>query len=88
MEKRRGAEAGSSTVVVRPEHPDMAVQFKIMDVFDAFEFEETFAVFEQRSQSHFSSCSYEKKEKKLHVFYVSLQFGTYVTTTRQLRHDP
>jgi hypothetical protein len=30
----------------------------------------------------------EKKEKKLYVFYVSLQFGTYVTTTRQLRHDP
>ena len=46
MEKRSVAQAGSSTAVVRPEHPDMALQFKIMDVRDAFEFEETFAVFE------------------------------------------
>jgi hypothetical protein len=46
VEKRSVAEAGSSTAVVRPEHPDMALQFKIMDVRDAFEFEETFAVFE------------------------------------------
>jgi hypothetical protein len=46
VEKWSVVEAGSSTVVVRPEHPDMALQFKIMDVCDAFEFEETFAVFE------------------------------------------
>ena len=46
VEKRCVVEADSSTSVVRPEHPDMALQFKIMDVRDAFEFEETFAVFE------------------------------------------
>jgi hypothetical protein len=56
VEKRSVAQAGSSTAVVRLEHPDMALQFKIMDVRDAFEFEEAFAVFE--SQPHFSSYSY------------------------------